>query len=175
MTEVVKPAAFAQDAPWDHANNPKPEKKEAEIEGVIIETLVRHKDDRGNLVELLTARDGLSHPIVHVYSVNCEPGSIRAWVYHKKQRDRLTFIHGEFLIVLYDIREDSPTRGQLIQIRAGLENPIRLTLPTYVVHGVQNIGNDMATFVNLPTEVYDLENPDKYRILHPSAEVPFQF
>src|SRR5690242_15996021 len=59
------------------------------IDGVVLERLAPNTDDRGALVELLTTRDGAIEPIVHVYQVIAGPRSLRSWVYHKWQHDRL--------------------------------------------------------------------------------------
>jgi len=175
MSKTIGSSVFRQDPRWAHADDARPDLKACEIDGVIIEPLVRHSDDRGNLVELLTSRTGPVENFVHSYIVTAAPGSVRAWVYHKLQHDRLHFTTGLFKIVLYDIREDSPSFGTLSVLEAGLNNPIRLVLPPFVVHGVCNIGESEAYFINMPTQLYDLKNPDKYRIQHPSPDIPFEF
>ena len=48
------------------------------IDGVTANALEMNSDERGVLYELLTTRGGLAEPIVHVYQVVAEPGSIRA-------------------------------------------------------------------------------------------------
>ena len=101
---------------------------------------------------------------MHVYQVVCEPGSIRAWVYHAEQTDRLCYTEGAFRVVLFDLREDSPTAGNLVTLSAGESAPIRLTIPPFVAHGVQNAGMARAAFVNLPNQVYDHQKPDKHRL-----------
>ena len=78
------------------------------IEGVVLERLSPNTDDRGALIELMTTRDGPIEPIVHVYQVIAGPGSLRGWVYHKWQSDRLHFTLGDFEIQLFDIRPDAP-------------------------------------------------------------------
>ncbi|MGD9924686.1 MAG: polysaccharide biosynthesis protein, partial [Pseudorhodoplanes sp.] len=83
------------------------------IEGVVLTSLTSGADHRGSLSELLTTRDGLDDPIVHVYQVFANPGSVRAWVFHRLQDDRLAFTNGRLRVVLYDLRPDSPTYGQL--------------------------------------------------------------
>ena len=52
---------------------------EGRIEGCHAYRLQPGSDDRGDLFELLTTRNGAIEPIVHVYQVWAEPGSIRAW------------------------------------------------------------------------------------------------
>ncbi len=61
------------------------------IDGVVLDRLSPNTDDRGALIELLTTRSGQIEPIVHVHQVIAGPRSVRGWVYHKWQDDRLTF------------------------------------------------------------------------------------
>ena len=137
--------------------------------------LVAHSDQRGSLCELLTTRDGPIDPIVHVYEVTAEAGSVRAWVYHRRQYDRLAFTQGRFRIALYDIRPDSPTRNMLNVFILGRERPTLLRIPPCVIHGVQNIGGAAATFMNMPTTAYQPGEPDKYRLDAGDNRIPFRF
>lgn len=164
---------FVQDTPWqgDAPQAPLP----SPIEGVVIEPLAVHSDKRGDLVVLLSQLHAPVDEIVHVYRVTARPGSIRAWVYHDHQSDRLTYTEGRFRVVLYDIRPGSPTRGQMQVIHAGADNPLRLTIPAHVVHGVMNEGEGDASFVNMPTRAYDPANPDKRRMPYPDARIPYRF
>lgn len=143
------------------------------IHGATATPLRRAREDRGDLVELLTVRDGAIDPIVHVYQVLTAPRSIRAWVFHKHQDDRLCFTMGRFKVVLYDIRPESPTAGALVTLLAGAETPTLLRIPAYVAHGVQNLGDTPAAFVNLPTNVYHHDAPDKHRLPADTPLIPY--
>ena len=167
-------ADFETDAPFPHAAA-KPEAIAAEgtIEGVTVSSLIPHSDARGSLCELLTTRDGRIEPIVHIYQVTALSSSIRAWVYHRWQYDRLAFANGHFRIVLYDIRSNSPTFNLLNVFLLGCEQPGLLRIPPLVIHGVQNIGNTAATFINMPTKAYDPADPDKCRLPERDPRIPF--
>jgi dTDP-4-dehydrorhamnose 3,5-epimerase len=132
------------------------------IDNVIIERLNPNCDRRGCLIELLTTRDEIQEPIVHVYKVIAEAGSKRGWVYHKWQKDRLTFTEGNFNIYLLDVRENSKTKGNKMILNLGEHNKVRLTIPPFVAHRVDNI-EQKASFINMPTHFYDPNNPDKFR------------
>ena len=144
------------------------------IDGVTVTELAAHSDPRGSLSELLTMRDGATEPIVHVYQVTASAGSIRAWVIHRRQYDRLAFLNGRFRIALYDIRPGSHTFGLLNVFTLGREQPGLLRIPPNVIHGVQNVG-DISAFVNMPTAAYDPRDPDKARLPYDDQRVPFRF
>ena len=147
---------------------------ESLISGVTLSGLSGGTDGRGQLNELLSMRVAVE-PIVHVYQVHAAAKSVRAWVLHKFQDDRLAFTMGQFRVVLYDLRTDSPTYLQLDVLDLGEKRQALLRIPAFVVHGVQNLGTKVSSFVNLPTCIYDPENPDKWRIPPNHAGVPYQF
>jgi dTDP-4-dehydrorhamnose 3,5-epimerase len=167
---------FESDRPWPAAGaRSEAVAGDGWIEGVTFSPLIPHSDARGSLCELLTARDGTIEPIVHVYQVTALSGSIRAWVYHRRQYDRLAFASGHFRIVLYDIRPNSRTLNLLNVVILGGEQPGLLRIPPFVIHGVQNIGSTTATFVNMPTRAYDPAYPDKSRLPENDPRIPFSF
>ena len=144
------------------------------IDGVVLTQLIRQFDPRGSLSELLTMRDGSTEPIVHVYQVTASAGSIRAWVAHRRQDDRLAFLNGRYRIALYDIRPGSPTFGLLNAFVLGVDQPSLLRIPADIINGVQNLG-DAAAFINMPRTAYDPSDPDKRRLPPDDPRVPFRF
>jgi len=152
---------FQQDAPLEIAKS-SIINDNINIDGVIIERLNANCDKRGCLIELITTRDEIQEPIVHVYKVEAETGSKRGWVYHKWQKDRLTFTEGNFNVYLLDVRKDSKTKGNEMILNLGTSNKARLTIPPYVAHRVDNIG-EKSSFINIPTRFYNPKNPDKFR------------
>ncbi len=172
---LASPEEFRDDKPYPSRPDPNPLRDNDElIAGVEIFPLTGNADGRGSLFEL-SIFDQVSEPVVHVYQVFAEPGSVRAWVYHKRQFDRLAYTNGEFDVVLYDIRADSATKGMINVIRAGEKNPCLIRIPPYVVHGVCNRGKERASFVNMPTRRYDLSNPDKSRLPKDDPRIPYRF
>lgn len=145
------------------------------IDGLKVRRLRTNADDRGSLTEMLSQVHGPHDPIVHVYQVVATAGSVRAWVYHSRQTDRLAFCNGSFRVIAIDLRPDSKTSGAMLEIELGEDNPGLLIIPPFVAHGVQNIGGAPALFVNLPTKVYDAENPDKFRLPWNDPRIPYRF
>ena len=166
---------FRDDPAWVPNKGSEWASRPGTISGVLFRPLNQMKDDRGFLTELLTTREGLADPIVHVYQVHAEPGAIRGWVYHKRQEDRLAYAEGHFQLALYDLREDSDTFRQLEVFDVGENNPCMITIPRYVAHALKNVGTERCCFVNLPTRAYDPANPDKSRLPYPDPRIPFEF
>jgi dTDP-4-dehydrorhamnose 3,5-epimerase len=169
---------FVPDAPFPPAAMPAVKNDGPRldvIDGVTATPLLINADPRGSLCELLTTRDGNDDPIVHIYQVIAAPGSIRAWVYHNRQFDRLAFVMGTFEVALYDTRPNSPTANRLNVFALGAAQPCLLRIPPFVIHGVRNAGTESSTFVNMPTQVYHREDPDKARLRYGHPRVPFTF
>lgn len=165
---------FTQDASLPEAKSASPEIHTTDmIDGVSVTPLAFNSDSRGSLCELLTTRDGAIEPIVHVYQVTAEPGSVRAWVYHRFQWDRLALVNGRIKVVLYDIRPNSSTYGMLNVMILGRDHPSLLRIPPLVIHAVQNIGQEATTFVNLPTKAWLSNACDKYRLPSGDPRIPY--
>jgi dTDP-4-dehydrorhamnose 3,5-epimerase len=174
---VIAPFDFVKDSPTStliHAQAALDPGQEL-IAGVTLTSLSAGRDGRGELNELLTTRDGPVDPILHVYQVTAQPGSVRAWVFHSRQDDQLAFTAGEFRVALYDIRPDSPTRGLLNLFDLGAARRALLRIPAFVAHGVQNRGAAPASFVNMPTRAYDPRDPDKWRVAADDPRIPYRF
>lgn len=138
-------------------------------------SLSTNTDERGSLTELLSYRMGPIGSVKHIYNVKTEPGSIRAWVFHKLQWDRLAFTEGSFELVLYDLRPQSPTYGRMNEFQLGKSNKCCLLIPPYIIHGVQNIGMTQASFINMTDQVFNESNPDKYRVPWNDPRIPYNF
>lgn len=167
---------FSDDTAWVPAG---PEFAEVRIEnqiaGVQLRRLTSMSDGRGDLTVLMSDRFGESYRAPHVYLVTAAARSIRAWVYHKRQSDRLAYLHGRLRVVLYDLRPESATHGALNVIDVGKANKVLLTIPPFVAHAVQNLGDEDTIFVNMPTRAYDPANPDKSRLAKDHPGIPYRF
>jgi dTDP-4-dehydrorhamnose 3,5-epimerase len=164
---------FVRDKPYEKSVIPAVDLIGGRIEGCTAFPLAPRGDNRGELVELLTIRDRPIWSIVHVYQVFAAPRSLRGWVYHERQHDRLAFTNGSLKVTLHDLREDSPTFGNTIAKIFGADPKALLTIPPFVAHCVENLGEETATFVNMPTRPYDLSDPDKVRLPVSSGLIPY--
>ena len=145
------------------------------IEGVKVKKLRVIADERGRLMELLRRDDEAFITFGQAYVTTAYPGVVKAWHYHKKQTDNLAVISGMMKVALYDGRKDSPTHGEVNEFFAGVHNPILITIPPEVLHGFKCISLEEALVVNLPTELYDYEHPDEFRVDPHTREVPYSW
>jgi len=145
------------------------------IEGVKLKDLKVIPDERGRLMEILRADDELFKKFGQVYMTTAYPGVVKAWHYHKKQVDNMTIIKGMMKIVLYDARKDSPTNGEVNEFFLGEHNPKLLQIPKLVYHGFKCISQEEAVVINIPTESYNYEAPDEYRLDPHRNEIPYDW
>ena len=101
--------------------------------------------------------------------------AISAWHQHRGRFDYIFVVGGHLRVVLYDPREDSPTRGQVDVFHLSPQRPQLLVVPPYVWHGVQNLSSDFSSFVNLFNEVYDYADPDEWRLPPDTDQIPYVF
>jgi dTDP-4-dehydrorhamnose 3,5-epimerase len=142
------------------------------IEGVKVKHLRVHPDQRGRLMEILRRDDDCFTKFGQAYITTVYPGVVKAWHYHKVQEDNLAVLTGMIQIALYDARDGSPTQGEVNVFHVGIHNPMLIHVPPFVYHGFKNVGAEEAIVLNLPTEVYDREAPDEYRIDPHDNDIP---
>lgn len=142
------------------------------IEGVTVKHLRVLPDERGRLMEILRRDDECFTQFGQAYITTVYPGVVKAWHYHKVQHDNFAVVAGMVQIALYDAREDSPTRGEVNTFHVGIHNPMLIHVPPFVYHGFKNVGTEEAIVLNLPTEVYNYNAPDEYRLDPHSKDIP---
>jgi dTDP-4-dehydrorhamnose 3,5-epimerase len=136
------------------------------IQGVKTKKLRVIPDERGRLMEILRCDDELFDQFGQVYMTTAYPGVVKGWHYHQLQTDNIVVIKGMMKLVLYDGRKDSPTHGEINEFFIGEHNPMLVQIPKLVFHGFKCISQNEAIAVNIPTEKYNRDIPDEYRI-HP--------
>ena len=145
------------------------------IEGIEIKQLKRHSDERGFLMEMLRSDDDIYTNYGQSYVSLNYPGVIRAWHYHKKQDDFWVCVKGMIKAVVYDSRENSPTKGEVNEFFLGDHNPILLKIPVGTMHGYKTCGVEPSLLINFPSNVYDRNDPDEYREKWNSPNIPYNW
>lgn len=146
------------------------------IDGVKTKKLRVIPDERGRLMEVLRSDDEeLFKKFGQAYITTAYPGVVKGWHFHRKQTDTFACISGMMKIVLYDGREDSPTKGLVNEFFVGVHNPTLIQVPPYVLHGFKCISEQEAIVLNLPTEVYVYDEPDEHRVPAHSQDVPYNW
>lgn len=145
------------------------------IHDVVIKPLVTHSDDRGYFREILRDDDELLRRFGQTSITKSYPGVIKAFHWHEDQDDLWYVADGMARVVLYDRREDSPTRGETQVIYAGEDNPVLIYIPTGVAHGYQVLGDKSVVVFYHVTKSYNPAEPDEMRIPFDDPEIGFDW
>jgi dTDP-4-dehydrorhamnose 3,5-epimerase len=81
-------------------------------------------------------------------------------------------IVGELLVLLHDARPGSPTEGVTQSIVLSPVGARQVRIPVGVWHLLANVGTDRAYFVNLPTEPFHHDAPDRILLPWDTVELP---
>lgn len=145
------------------------------IDGVVVKKLRVIPDERGRLMEILRSDDGIFRGFGQVYMTTSYPGVVKGWHYHKVQYDNIVCIKGMMKLVLYDARKESKTYKEVNELFIGEHNPILIHIPPYVYHGFKCISEEEAIAINIPTERYNYETPDEFRIDPYNNDIPYDW
>ncbi|MCI0471009.1 MAG: dTDP-4-dehydrorhamnose 3,5-epimerase family protein [Candidatus Aminicenantes bacterium] len=145
------------------------------IDGVKIKQLKKFSDDRGFFSEVIKFGEDTFCEVRQTSYTEAYPGVIKAFHWHKKQIDVWFPVRGNMQIVLHDLREESPTKGETQVIFGGEDNPILVLIPTGVAHGYRVLGNTPATLFYHTSEAYDPKDPDEERIPFDDPKIGFDW
>ncbi|MDD5748059.1 MAG: dTDP-4-dehydrorhamnose 3,5-epimerase family protein [Actinomycetota bacterium] len=145
------------------------------IDGVMVKPLRVIPDERGRLMEIFRSDDDFFEKFGQVYVTTVYPGVVKAWHMHKKQNDNVCCVHGMVKLALFDNRSGSPTKGEVMEIFMGEHRPLLVHIPREVFHGWKCVGEHEAYVANIPTELYDYDKPDEYRLPWDSDEIPYDW
>jgi dTDP-4-dehydrorhamnose 3,5-epimerase len=146
-----------------------------EIDGVWVKDLAVIPDERGRLQEILRSDDDGFKQFGQVYVSTTYPGVVKAWHLHKVQEDNFCCVKGMVKLVLYDSREESPTKGTVTEYFIGDLSPKLVRVPAGVYHGWKCISQEESIVVNVPTEPYHRESPDEYRAPWDTPDIPYSW
>lgn len=131
------------------------------IDGVEINQLNIIPDERGMILKMLRNDDLVFKEFGEIYFSIIFPGVVKGWHIHKKMTLNYAVVSGSIKLVLYDNREDSPTKGEVQEIFLGRENYKLVTIPPMVWNGFKGIGTESAIVANCATLPHDPDEIDR--------------
>ena len=138
------------------------------IEGLAIKKVVGHQDHEGFFGELVKFGEETFHEIKQTSYSETRPGVIKAFHYHPYW-EIWCVVKGRAKIVVADIREGSPTRGNTEVIETGEGDMKVIAIPPGVAHGYQVLGDSPMGIIYHAAEAYDQAHP---RIEHLPQDSP---
>lgn len=125
------------------------------IEGVQIIPLRTFTDERGTVYHMLKATDPHFRQFGEVYFSSVNAGVIKAWKNHRRVIVNFACILGRIKLVLYDDRDDSPTKGQVMEVLLGPDNYALAVIPPGVWNGFRGLSQPHAIIASCATEPHD--------------------
>lgn len=141
------------------------------IEGVKIIELKEmsgEDSDFSELMRLSETGESLQFPGFHIQQINRSTlisGSIKAWHLHLVQ-DEVWYVPDEsrLFTALWDVRANSPTKGQTMRIPMGSGSRRMIFIPHGVAHGSANLTKKTCVIMYFMNNQFDSKNPDEHRI-----------
>jgi len=134
------------------------------IDGVEIVPLRRIVDNRGCVFQMLRSTDPHFVGFGEVYFSSVYPGVVKAWKLHRSMTANYACILGRVKVVLFDDRERSRTRGELMEVVLGPDEYSLTVIPPRVWHGFQGIGYPASILANCATEPSDPDELDRREV-----------
>jgi dTDP-4-dehydrorhamnose 3,5-epimerase len=143
------------------------------VDGVVVHRPPVHVDHRGWVFEVHNLAPALGdEPLVWAYADMVRPGQVKGWARHEVKIDRYSVLGGSLLVLLHDARPDSPTHGVTQDVVLSPDGARQIRIPVGVWHLLANVGTDEALFLNLPTEPYHHDGPDRFLLPWDTDELP---
>jgi dTDP-4-dehydrorhamnose 3,5-epimerase len=127
----------------------------AGIHDVRVVPLRRIPDERGTIFHMLRADDSHFVAFGEIYFTSVYDGVVKGWHRHREMTLNYACIHGRVKLVLYDDREDSPTRRALMELFLGPDNYALAVIPPGIWTGFKGMSSPFALVANCATHPHD--------------------
>jgi len=143
------------------------------IDGVKVIPLKQIPDERGKVMHMLRKTDPHFQEFGEVYFSVVMPGAIKGWHLHKRMVINYAVPFGRIKLVLFDPRENSPTRNEIQELFIGEDNYCLVSVPPGVWNGFKGYGTTQAIVCNCATIVHD---PDEIVRMDPADKrIPYDW
>jgi dTDP-4-dehydrorhamnose 3,5-epimerase len=143
------------------------------IDGVKIVPLRQIVDERGKIMHMLKATDEHFIRFGEIYFSCAWPETVKAWHIHQTMTVNNAVISGRAKLVLYDLRDGSPTKGELQEIFLGEDNYVLVQIPPGIANGYKAYGDKMVILANAATEPHD--PTEMLRMAPDTDEIPYDW
>jgi dTDP-4-dehydrorhamnose 3,5-epimerase len=125
------------------------------IDGVRIVPRSRIPDERGTVLHMLKVTDPEFVSFGEIYFSTVYPGVVKGWHRHLDMTLNYVCVSGRIKLVLYDDREGSPTRGEVMERFLGPDDYSLVQVPPGVWNGFKGMGQEAAIVANCSTHPHD--------------------
>ena len=146
----------------------------APIEGILLWDLKEIDTAGGPVLHMLRADSPLYRGFGEIYFSEVSPGAVKAWKRHRLQTQHFAVPAGLIDIVVYDPREDSPSRGTIARFRLGRPGHYRLLrIPPGLWYGFRGAASGPSLLANCADIPHDPEESE--RLPMDSPLIPYRW
>ncbi|HID72305.1 TPA: dTDP-4-dehydrorhamnose 3,5-epimerase [Candidatus Micrarchaeota archaeon] len=131
------------------------------IEGVEVIPLKQIADERGKIMHMMRSDSPYFEKFGEIYFSTVNPGVVKGWHIHKEMELNYAVVSGMIKLVLYDDREGSGTKGELMEIFMGEDNYCLVKIPPLVWNGFKGVGTKSAIVANCASIPHDPNEIDR--------------
>ena len=143
------------------------------ISGVQVIPLLRIPDERGTVMHMLKNTDEHFEQFGEIYFSTVYPGVVKGWHLHHEMTLNYACIKGRVKLVLYDERDSSETKGNLMEVFLGPDTYSLVKVPPEVWNGFKGMGTETAIIANCATTPHD---PSRSERLDPfDNHIPYEW
>ena len=125
------------------------------IDGVVVAPRRQIVDERGKIVHVLRADDPEFQGFGEVYFSWVNPGVVKAWHLHTAMTLNYTCPVGLVKLALWDDRDGSPTRGEVMELFLGPDDHRLVQVPPGVWNGFKGVATTPSMVCNCATLPHD--------------------
>jgi dTDP-4-dehydrorhamnose 3,5-epimerase len=148
------------------------------IDGVRVQPVAVHPDDRGYFLEIQRLGQGLAAGFTlettQISAAMNYAGAVKAFHFHLHQTDCWAPVKGLLQVALADLRIGSRTFGLRNTLYIGPIRPWQLLIPPGVAHGYKVIGEQEAMLVYLTDRFYDPQDEGRIPYNDPSINYDWE-
>ena len=145
------------------------------IDGVKIIPLRQIVDERGKIMHMMKATDPHFIRFGEIYFSCAWPGVVKAWHVHKSMTINNAVLSGRAKLVMYDLREESPTRGELQEVFFGEDNYCSGADAARHRQRLQGVRRQNGDSRQLRDRAARSRRDDSHRSIHLSNSVQLEF
>jgi dTDP-4-dehydrorhamnose 3,5-epimerase len=131
------------------------------INGVSIIPLRRIPDERGTVMHMMRATDEHFQQFGEIYFSTVYKDVIKGWHRHREMTLNYACIHGRIKLVIFDDRQDSKTKSELMEVFLGPDNYSLVVIPPGVWNGFKGMGSPYSIVANCCTHVHDPQRSER--------------
>jgi len=147
----------------------------SDINGVKVISLKKIPDERGSIYHMLRSSDSHFTKFGEIYFSKIYKGAIKGWHIHKEISLNYCVVQGMVKLVLYDARDSSSTKGNIMELFIGEDNYVLVIIPSDVANGHKGI-TETSLLVNVPDVPHDKLGADEMIRIDPyDNDIPYDW